>query len=79
MPAAGSSISHSGCSQATARSVLPCAVTDHTSSRSPQSAGTPTRNAKLWKRGRNQVGCPWSAPPDSKRLPAPTGTCSSST
>ena len=49
--AAGSAISHSGCSQATALSVRPCAVTLQVSSRSPQSAGTSTPNAKLWKRG----------------------------
>ena len=46
-----SSMICSGTSQPTARSVRPWAVTVHTNSRSPQSAGTVTCQAKRWRRG----------------------------
>ena len=44
-PTPGGLISHSGCSQATARSVRPLTVTSQISRRSPQAAGTGTLNA----------------------------------
>ena len=46
-PPKSGSISHSGCSQATACSVLPRTVSVQINSRSPKSAGTVT--LKIWR------------------------------